>query len=87
MADLNTAQRVPFAVTNPDGSPTTVDGTSCSGTAFTDFHDTTTGQRYIVGLTAGAGTLTVWKGARTGTLEVTVEDAPLVVTIGTPEPK
>lgn len=45
------------------------------------------GNIYVTGLAAGETEMTVEKAGRSGSLTVTVTEAPLVVTLGTPEPK
>lgn len=45
------------------------------------------GNIYVTGLAAGETEMTVSKGGRSGSVTVTVTEAPLIVTLGTPEPK
>jgi Flp pilus assembly secretin CpaC len=45
------------------------------------------GNIYVTGLAAGETELTVQKAGRSGSVLVTVTEAPLIVTLGTPEPK
>ena len=45
------------------------------------------GNIYVEGIGAGVTEMTVTKAGRSGSLTVTVTEAPLVVTLGTPEPK
>lgn len=89
MADLTTAQKAPLLV---DGEEL-VAGTA---SIFSSDHSVATPQNintedgllvYVVAVGEGTADITVEKDGRSGGVSVTVTEAPLDVSLGTPEPK
>lgn len=84
MADLTNAQKAQILV---DGEPITEGATSTALVIVGVEADAGDGTLYAVGNLAGTAAINVTKDGRNGSLEVLVTDAPLVVTLGAPEPK
>ena len=84
MAALTTAEKAPLIV---DGDPlTSWDGIVSDDTDVV-FIQNIAGVAYAVSGMAGIATVTVTKNGNSGSVEITVTEAPLDVTLGTPEPK
>jgi hypothetical protein len=84
VADPTTAQRAPILVA---GEPlTSWDSIATSDAAVLSISNVG-GTAYGVGNAPGPFTITVQKNGNTGTYSGTVAEDPLVVTLGTPEPK
>lgn len=88
MSDLTTAQRAPILV---DGSalPSGNSVTSSDSAVVTPANVTTPegSKVYAVANAPGTAVITVTVGGRSGTLAVSVTEAPLTITLGAPEPK
>ena len=93
MADLNTAQKAPVTVTTAAGAAVPLNAVTVSVDAGGAIswaagpRPDGTPSIYVVGEHEGTGTLTVQYGNQTGTLTVSVAEAPLSLVLGTPEPK
>lgn len=84
MANLTTAQKAPIIVKQEDGTPLT------EWQCDTDDHGVAviSGNGFYVSAVApGTTTLTVTSNGQTGSVPVSVSAAPLVVTLGEPQPK
>lgn len=85
MADLTNAQRALLLI----GGDAVLDGTP--GLASSDPAIATlsviNGSFYVVGVAPGTATITAAYNGRSGSLDVSVSAEPLVLTLGTPEPK
>ena len=79
MADITNAQKAPILL---DGTPPPPEALLSVSNAHVAVAD-----GFVVGQSAGDVTLTAQLAGRTGTLDIHVVDEPIVVTIGTPEPK
>lgn len=84
MADLNTSQKAPLVVTQADGTPL---GSWSVSVADESVAVVTDNGFAIAGVGAGSTVVTVTSGGQTGTLAVSVDVAPLVVSLGAPVPK
>lgn len=84
MGDLDVSQIAPVEADGApaDGSYTVVSADQGIATIIG-----VDGVNYIDPQTAGTVEVTVTKGGRTGSKEVVIDAAPIVVTIGTPIPK
>lgn len=85
MADLTNAQRAALLI---GGSQVNGDtpGIASSDPAIATV-EAVAGKFYVVGQAPGSTTITASFGGRSGSLEVAVSSEPLVLTLGTPEPK
>lgn len=87
---LTTAEKAELLVTQAGASvyPATVVDSPTGIVAFAVVTDTAgVNHFYVEGVAVGTTTLTATYGGSTGTLDVTVTEAPLTLTLGTPEPK
>lgn len=86
MADLGNSKRAQLLV---DGAPIPeADAAQVSSTANIIAAPAIVGGTvYIVGNIAGECSINVARNGRSGSLAVTVTNDPLVITLGTPEPK
>ena len=86
MATLTNAEKALILV---DGESVTPEDAAVSSTAnvIASTPVGADGFVYVQGNLAGVATINVTKDGRSGSVEVTVTDAPLAVTLGTPEPK
>lgn len=86
MADLGNSKRAQVLV---DGAPILeADAAQVSSSANVIAAPAiVNGTVYIVGNLAGECTVNVARAGRSGSLAVTVTNDPLVITLGTPEPK
>lgn len=82
---MDTTQKAPIIVTQPDGTPVT--GFTAGVDNGTAFIQALGPNVYLVAQAVGSGVLTVTAGAQTGTLPFTITAAPLTVTLGVPIPK
>lgn len=84
MANISTAERAPILI---DGvhinADTPVQSTDTGILTIVSVG----GKAYASGVTAGTATLVASYGGRSGSLSVTVTEAPLVITLGTAEPE
>jgi alpha-beta hydrolase superfamily lysophospholipase len=88
MATLTTAEKAPLLL---EGSPVTQGQIGSSDPAVASIVMQTVeggpAECYVVGQSAGACIVTLSLDGQIGSLEVTVTEAPLDITLGTPEPK
>jgi hypothetical protein len=85
MADLTTAEKAPILI---DGEHVNAD-TPMSSTdeSVVSIGGDTAGKAYAIANAAGSSTILAAYGGRSGSLDVTVTAAPLVITLGPAQPK
>lgn len=89
MADLTTAQKAPLIITDSNGTDIGVPAVLTSDNPAVATFTGNEGDEhvFIIANSAGQATFTATEAGMTGTLTVTVEDAPLTMTLGAPEAK